>query len=121
MPAPSSDSPLSAPPATTTRRFVAAGEPATLPDGTVDCGLECQMQRAWIKLIDQLSAAGFELRHLQRATVSVTQGGERQHQLYRLIRDRMLAGHTVASSYLHVDALAAPGRLVEIEAEAVKD
>lgn len=119
MPATSPDSPRSASQASNARRFVAAGEPALRPDGTLDSGLEGQMQRAWIKLFDQMSAAGYERRHLQTATVSVTQGG--QHQLYRLVRDRMLAGHMVANSYLHVDALDAPDHLVEIEADAVKD
>jgi 2-iminobutanoate/2-iminopropanoate deaminase len=101
------------------RRFVVAGEPTRRPDGTFDAGLEAQMQRAWCNLFDQMSAAGYERRHLLTTTVSVTQGG--QLQLYRVVRDRMLAGHAAANSYLHVEMLARPGNLVEIEGVAAKD
>jgi enamine deaminase RidA (YjgF/YER057c/UK114 family) len=101
------------------RRFVAPGEPSVRPDGTLDGGLEAQMQSAWTKLFDLMGAAGYEKRHLVKTTVLVTEGGNLH--LYRAVRDRMLGAHTAASSYLHVEGPGAPSNLVEIEGVAVKE
>jgi enamine deaminase RidA (YjgF/YER057c/UK114 family) len=100
------------------QRFVVPGQLGVRPDGTLEDGLEAQMQRAWLNLFDAMKAAGFEKHHLVKTTVCVTEGG--QIQLYRAVRDRMLQGHVAACAYSHVPALGAPGRLVEIEGEAVK-
>jgi enamine deaminase RidA (YjgF/YER057c/UK114 family) len=101
------------------QRFVVLGEARVRPDGTIDDGLEAHMQRAWANLFEQMNAAGYEKRHLLKTTVSVTQGG--QIKLYRAIRDHVLAGHCAAHTYLHVETLAAPGDVVQIEGEAQKD
>jgi 2-iminobutanoate/2-iminopropanoate deaminase len=110
--------PAAAPPARV-RRFVAPGAPDVRPDGTVDTGLEAQMRRAWLNLFDVMKKAGYEKRHLVQTTVSIAEGG--QTRLYRMMRDRMLGGHLVPSSCIHVAGFGAPGHLVQIEGEAVKE
>lgn len=101
------------------QRLVISGQLGLKPDGTIEHGLEQQMERAWNNVFAVLRAAGFEKRHLVKATAFVTQPG--QVGVYRAVRDRMLDGHECAMTYLHVAGLAAPEFLVEIEAEAVKD
>jgi 2-iminobutanoate/2-iminopropanoate deaminase len=110
--------PLPAAPTSSPRRFLVAGAPAVRPDGTIDDGLEAQMQCAWLKLFDVMRAEGFEKHHLLSTTMCVTVGG--QTRLYRLVRDRMLGGCPVPCSYLHVDGLETAAPLVEIEGEAAK-
>jgi len=100
-------------------RLVISGQVGLKPDGTMEQGLEAQMERAWKNLFGVLSAAGFEKRHLVKCTVFVTQPG--QVQLFRTVRDQMLEGHTCTFTYLQVAGLFKPDVLVEIEAEAVKE
>jgi len=100
-------------------RVVVSGQLGLKPDGTLEAGLEAQMERAWSNVFGVLKAAGFEKRHLARCNVYVTQSGK--VGVYREIRDRMLDGHTCANTYLQISGLAAPEFLVEIEAEAVKE
>ena len=100
-------------------RIVISGQLGIKPDGTVEEGLEAQMERAWSNVFGVMAAAGFEKTQLIRATIYVTLPG--QVSLYRKIRDRLLNGHLCANTYLEISALAAPEFLVEIEAEAVKE
>lgn len=100
-------------------RMVISGQLGLRPDGTLEVGLEAQMERAWSNLFAVMAAGGFERHHLLRATIYVTLAG--QVGLYRKVRDRMLEGHLCANTYLEISALAAPEFLVEIEAEAVRD
>ena len=106
-------------PPSPTRRFIVAGTPTLRADGTLDEGLEAQMQCAWLKLFAAMKAEGFEKHHLLNTTMCVTVGG--QTRLYRLVRDRMLERRPVPCSYLHVDGLETAATLVEIEGEAAKD
>lgn len=117
LPLPIQPLPLAGP--TPPRRFLVAGSPTLRPDGTLDDGLEAQMQCAWLKLFDAMKAEGFEKHHLVSTTMCVTVGG--QTRLYRLVRDRMLERRPVPCSYLHVDGLETAATLVEIEGEAAKD
>ncbi|MCL4768684.1 MAG: RidA family protein [Hyphomicrobiaceae bacterium] len=101
------------------QRLVISGQLGVRPDGSIEQGLEAQMNRAWSNVFGVLYAAGFEKRHLVKVTVFVTEPG--QVALFRSVRDRVLEGHVCASTYLHVAGLASPDFLVEIEAEAVRE
>lgn len=104
--------------AASAERIVVSGQLGVRPDGKLEEGLERQMERAWSNVFAVMEAAGFARTDMVKATVFVTLPG--QVGLYREVRDRMLAGHVCAMTYLHVAGLAAPDFLVEIEAEAVK-
>ena len=103
----------------TAERLVISGQLGLRPDGTIEDGLEAQMERAWSNLFGILDAAGFERRHLIRATIYVTVPG--QVAVYRKVRDRLFAGHLCANTYIEISGLAAPEFLVEIEGEAVRE
>jgi 2-iminobutanoate/2-iminopropanoate deaminase len=47
-------------------RLVISGQLGVRPDGTLEDGLEAQMERAWRNLFGVMDAAGFELHHLIR-------------------------------------------------------
>jgi enamine deaminase RidA (YjgF/YER057c/UK114 family) len=100
-------------------RIVISGQLGLRPDGTLEEGLEAQMERAWSNVFAVMAAGGFDKENLLRATIYVTLPG--QVALYREVRDKMLAGHLCANTYIEISALAAPAFLVEIEAEAVKE
>ena len=100
-------------------RMLISGQLGLRPDGSLEEGLERQMERAWSNLFSILEAGGFEREHLVRATIYVTVPGS--VAIYRAVRDRMLDGHVCANTYIEISALAAPELLVEIEAEAVKE
>jgi len=100
-------------------RIVISGQLGLRPDGRLEHGLEAQMERAWSNLFAVMAAAGFAKEQLLRATIYVSVPG--QVGVYRKIRDRMLAGHLCANTYVEISALAAPEFLVEIEGEAVRD
>ncbi len=105
--------------AATAERIVISGQLGLRPDGTLEDGLEAQMERAWSNLIGVMAAAGFAREQLIRATIYVTVPG--QVELYRKVRDRALDGHRCANTYLEISGLAAPEFLVEIEGEAVRE
>jgi 2-iminobutanoate/2-iminopropanoate deaminase len=100
-------------------RLIISGQLGLKPDGTLEVGMEKQMEQAWRNVFAIMASAGFEKQHLAKAVVYVTEPG--QTALYRAVRDRMLDGHTCANTYLQIAGLAAPQFLVEIEAEAIKD
>jgi 2-iminobutanoate/2-iminopropanoate deaminase len=99
------------------KRIVVSGQLGLRPDGTLEAGLEAQMERAWLNVFAILSSAGFAKSHLIRATIYVTEPG--QVAVYRRVRDRMMDGIIAANTYIQVAGLASPDFLVEIEAEAV--
>ena len=103
----------------TAERLVISGQIGMRLDRTIEEGMEAQMERAWNNLFGVLRAAGFEKRHLVKVTIFVTERGS--VGTFRDVRDRMLAGHECACTYLEIAGLAAPQLLVEIEGEAVKD
>lgn len=100
------------------QRLVISGQIGVKPDGSIERGLEAQMERAWNNLFGVLKAAGFDKRDLVKVTVFVTEPGK--VGLLRSMRDRLFEGHVCAFTYLQVAGLASPDFLVEIEAEAVK-
>jgi len=101
------------------QRMVISGQLGLRPDGSLEAGLEAQMERAWSNLFAILEAGGFAREQLIRATIYVTVPG--QVATYRAVRDRMLAGHVCANTYLEISGLASPEFLVEIEAEAIRE
>lgn len=101
------------------RRMVISGQLGIKPDGTVEEGLEAQMERAWSNVFGVMQAGGFAKTDLIRAVIYVTVPGS--IGVYRAIRDRMFDGHRCANTYLEISGLAAPEFLVEIEAEAVRE
>ena len=100
-------------------RMVISGQLGLRPDGSLEDGLEAQMERAWSNVFAVMAAGGFEREGLLRATIYVTVPG--QVSLYRKVRDRMLQGHRCANTYVEISALAAAEFLVEIEAEAIRE
>lgn len=100
-------------------RLVISGQVGLAPDGTMADGVEAQAEQAWRNILNILAAAGFSRENLVRATTYVTVPG--QVGVCRAVRDRVLEGHSCANTYLEISGLAAPGWLVEIEAEAIKE
>ncbi|NKB58030.1 MAG: RidA family protein [Alphaproteobacteria bacterium] len=105
--------------AASAERIVISGQLGVHSDGTLEDGLEAQMEQSWRNVLAVLAAAGFEREHLVKAIIYVTVPG--QVLVYRRVRDKMLEGHLCANTYLEIAGLAGPDNLVEIEAEAVKD
>lgn len=126
---------MSAPPTGTARKPVVLGANATIvaaggerlivtgqigirPDGTLERGLQAQLERAFANLLAVCRAAGFATTDLVKISVMVTEPG--RVLLFREIRDKALAGHRCPSSYVQVAGLSSPTLLCEIEAEAVR-
>ena len=101
------------------QRIVISGQLGLAPDGSLEQGIEAQMERAWSNLFGVMAAGGFDISHLIRATIYVTLPG--QVAAYRQVRDKMLNGHLCANTYLEIAGLAAPEFLVEIEGEAMRE
>lgn len=110
---------VAAPSHSNRQTFLVAGAPVVRADGSVDDGLEAQMQGAWLGLFAAMKSAGFEKHHLRNTTMYVKVGG--QCQLFRRVRDQMLQRLPVSSACLHVSDLETGAALVEIEGQAVKD
>jgi len=105
--------------AATAKRIVVSGQIGVTPDGKTVQGTEGQMRQAWTNVFAVLAAAGFEKRHLVKATIYVTEPN--QVLLYRKVRDELMDGLLCANTYIQVAGLASPDFKVEIEAEAVMD
>jgi enamine deaminase RidA (YjgF/YER057c/UK114 family) len=99
------------------RRLVISGQVGVRLDGTVGETLAEQMEICWDNIFAILAEAGMSPTDLVKITVFTTVPGS--VSLYRAMRDRKLAGHRAAATYLEVAGLAHPALLVEIEAEAV--
>jgi len=101
------------------QRLVISGQIGIWPDGHMCDGLETQAEQAWHNLLAVADAAGFGREDLIRVTTYVTVSG--QVAVCRAVRGRVLGDHSCANTYLEIAGLAAPGLLVEIEAEAIKE
>lgn len=99
------------------RRLVVSGQIGISIDGTLADGFAAQAEQAWDNIEAILAEAGMSITDLIRITAYSVPAG--MVGAWRVIRDRRLGGHLVASTYLEVAGLAAPGFLIEIEAEAV--
>ena len=99
-------------------RLIISGQVGQSVDGKTSESYETQARQAWQNLLAILKEAGFAKEHLVKITVFDVAPGN--VAAYRMIRDEVLGGHLVASTYLIVSALASPAFLTEIEAEAVR-
>lgn len=99
------------------KRLVISGQVGISPEGSLAEGYELQAEQAWKNILAILDAAGMCATDLVKIVVYDVAPGN--VAAYRMIRDRMLAGHAPAATYVMVAALASPSYLTEIEAEAV--
>jgi len=100
-------------------RLMIAGQVGITPDGRLEEGFEAQSRRAWSNLFAVLAGAGMRKTDLVKVVVYVTLPDVTA--AYRAIRDEVMEGHAPPMTYLVIAGLAAPGMLVEIEGEAVRD
>jgi enamine deaminase RidA (YjgF/YER057c/UK114 family) len=101
------------------RRVVVSGQIGARADGTLAEGMDAQLAQAFANFVAVLAAAGFKPSDTVKLTVYVTDASPETTARYRAHRDAAMAGHTPASTYLVVPALAHPGFLCEVEGEAV--
>lgn len=101
------------------KRLIISGQIGARADGTLEDGLELQLDRAWDNVMTLLDAAGLTVADLVKVTTYVTQKGS--VSVTRLVRERKLGRHAPASTYVEVYGLANPLWLCEIEAEAVRE
>lgn len=101
------------------RRLVVSGQIGVTPDGDMLEGYEAQAGQAWRNALAALEAAGMEIADIVAIRVYDVAPGD--VAAYRQIRDRMLAGHAPASTYVIVAGLAHPALLTEIEIEAFRE
>jgi 2-iminobutanoate/2-iminopropanoate deaminase len=99
------------------RRLIISGQIGVSADGVIADGYDAQAEQAWKNILAILADAGMTAANLVRIIVYDVAPGN--VAAYRAIRDRMLAGHAPASTYVVVAGLASPAFLTEIEAEAV--
>ncbi len=100
------------------KRVVVSGQVGITVDGMIVEGLEEQLRQCWHNLFAVLEGCGFRRDQLVKTTIFVTVPDAIATS--RKVRDEMLAGVAVTSTYLQVAGLAAPALLCEIEGEAVK-
>ena len=100
-----------------TRRLVISGQVGVTADGRIVDGYEAQAAQVWANITALLAAADMDLSNL--ISIRVYDVAPGNVAAYRIIRDRILAGHLVAATYVIVAGLASPQFLTEIEAEAV--
>jgi 2-iminobutanoate/2-iminopropanoate deaminase len=101
------------------RRIVVSGQVGVTKHGRIVDGMEAQLRQCWTNLFVVIDSAGFRRDQLVKTVIYVTEPG--QVALSRRIRDEMLDGLLVASTFIQVAGLAAPEFKCEIEGEAVMD
>ncbi|MGI9476368.1 MAG: RidA family protein [Hyphomicrobiaceae bacterium] len=98
-------------------RLVISGQVGVRSDGSIAEGLEAQMQQTWDNFLAVLKTAGFDTADVVKVTLFTTVPALQE---FRRGREKALAGHAPAATYVQVAGLADPDFLVEIEGEAVK-
>lgn len=93
-----------------------SGQVGVTADGKIAGDCEAQMEECWRRIGHVLKEAGMAYGNIVKVTAFLTDSAD--VGLYRQVRDRMLGGHTAASTLLVVSALAHPDWKVEIEAVA---
>lgn len=101
------------------KRLLISGQVGLRPDGTLEDGIEPQLEQAWNNILALLEAAGLTAADLVKVTTYVTMRG--CIGVTRLVRERKLGRHSPASTYVEVSGLANSAWLCEIEAEAVRE
>lgn len=102
-----------------TRLLFISGQVGVKPDGTMCVSEEEQHEQAWRNLEAVLTAADLGLRDLIEVTVYIT--GRSGVPIFRATRDRVLAGHLVATTLVIAAGLAGVDWQVEISAVAGKN
>lgn len=99
------------------KRLVISGQVGVTADGKMVEGLEEQLRQCWRNLFAVLEGCGFTKEQLVKTViyVAVPDGVATS----RKVRDEMLGGLQVTSTYLQVAGLASPAFLCEIEGEAI--
>lgn len=98
-------------------RLIISGQVGVRADGSIAEGLDAQMRQTWDNFLAVLSDAGFSPADVIKVTIFATTPALQE---FRAGRERALAGHAPAATYVEVAGLADPNFLVEIEGEAVK-
>ncbi len=98
------------------QRVVLSGQIGVTAEGTLLKGYQAQAEQAWRNVLAGLADCGMGLADIVSIRVYDTTPGD--VGAYRQIRDRMLAGHAPACTYVIVAGLAGPDLLTEIEVEA---
>jgi 2-iminobutanoate/2-iminopropanoate deaminase len=101
---------------TNAKRLIISGQVGVAFDGTVRQGLEAQVEQCWANILAILVDQGLGPANLVKVTTFVVERGKAG--ILRPIRDKAMAGHLCAHTYLEVAGLASSEYLVEIEAEA---
>ena len=101
------------------QRLFISGQVGARVDGTLLEGLGPQTEQVFDNLCAALAAGGMEITDIVKLTIFCTVPGGAS--VVREIRNRRLASHAPASTYVQVAGLANPGYLVEIEAEALRE
>ena len=101
------------------RWLFTAGQVGNLPDGTVPDGFEAQHEQIWKNTLAILADAGFGAEDIVRINVYSTQ--PEGLKFLKPHREKYLKpGHTPASTWVVVSALANPKWVVEMETIAAK-
>ncbi len=100
-------------------RIVISGQIGVTKDGAIVKELGPQMDQAWANLFAILAAGGYKKTDLVRIVIYMTAPAD--IPLYRATRDRVLEGHSCATTFVQVAGLAHPDLLFEVEGEAVKE
>lgn len=101
------------------KRLIISGQVGLRPDGTLEDGIEPQLEQAWNNVLALLESAGLTAADLVKVTTYVTMRG--CIGVTRQVRERKIGRHAPASTYVEVSGLANPAWLCEIEAEAVRE
>lgn len=99
------------------KRLVISGQVGVRGDGAIAEGLDAQMTQTWDNFLAVLADAGFEPKDVVKVTLFTTVPALQE---FRRGREKALAGHAPAATYVQVAGLADPNFMVEIEGEAVK-
>lgn len=100
-------------------RIVVSGQIGVRMDGSIVKEIGAQMEQAWQNLFAILASAGYQKTDLIRIVIYMTAPAD--VPLYRSTRDRLMAGHACATTFVQVAGLAHPDLLFEVEGEAVKE
>jgi enamine deaminase RidA (YjgF/YER057c/UK114 family) len=95
-----------------------SGQVGLRPDGTTVKGAAAQADQAWANVRALLSAADMGVENLVHVNTYLVNAAD--IAAVRQARDKVLKGHTTASTMVVVAALANPEWMIEIEAVAMK-
>ncbi len=101
------------------RRLILSGQVGADATGAIREGLAQQTEQVFDNIEAVLTAAGMQMSDLVKLVIfCAVPGGS---AVVREIRNRRLAGHAPASTFLQVAGLANPAYLIEIEGEAARE